>query len=364
MSIYNILDNGIIDFLNDLDMPCFVFFNNEDYIWENKNFRENEFLYNNKSELLKKVKKLISKYEIKEQNFCNDITFEKEKYNIRINFINCNEKKAYLCKLQKKQHISIKPYRNSFSEFSRVYNQNIFSIFNSVEFLKSSIEKNLQNKDIFTELSNNCYCIVKNTANMDLYFKICENRLINSNENIICLQNDLMNIADSSNQILGKNIIDFKSNTNELLYVCIDSENFLPLILNLISNSLNAIGENGAINITLDSDKDNAVIKIKDNGIGIKKDILCDILSDFNSYDTDTNTKSTVGIGLFIVKYIVNMINGSLSITSLENHGSEVIIKIPLTHKNPDSNCTLRSNSIISDMYYNNMSDLHAFLKG
>lgn len=78
----------------------------------------------------------------------------------------------------------------------------------------------------------------------------------------------------------------------------------------------------------------------------------------------DTNTKSSAGIGLYIVNEIIKSVKGEICIKSKFQQGTEVLLKIPITKNINTNNIKFENNTIVNDMYYNNMSDLHAFLKG
>ena len=108
----------------------------------------------------------------------------------------------------------------------------------------------------------------------------------------------------------------------------IDKNQWGQVLNNLIKNSLQALIEvdDAEIIITLeDRPKENAcIIKIKDNGRGIKKGDLSKI---FTPYFT---TKSTgTGIGLSLVKQIVENHNGTISFETKENKGTTFTLVIP-----------------------------------
>jgi nitrogen fixation/metabolism regulation signal transduction histidine kinase len=110
----------------------------------------------------------------------------------------------------------------------------------------------------------------------------------------------------------------------------IDKDQWGQALNNLIKNSLQALieVEDPVIIISLeDKPKEDAyVIKVKDNGRGIKKEDLSKV---FTPYFT---TKSTgTGIGLFLVKQIVENHNGTISFETKENKGTTFSLVIPKT---------------------------------
>ena len=98
-------------------------------------------------------------------------------------------------------------------------------------------------------------------------------------------------------------------------------------ISNLIENSI----KYGAtkLEITLKKEKNKIILSIKDNGIGIPKDKLPFIFDEFYRVDESRNKKvKGFGLGLSIVKSIINLHNGKIKLISEENKGAKAIIKI------------------------------------
>jgi len=97
-------------------------------------------------------------------------------------------------------------------------------------------------------------------------------------------------------------------------------------ISNLIENSI----KYGAtkLEITLKKEKNKIILSIKDNGIGIPKDKLPFIFDEFYRVDESRNKKvKGFGLGLSIVKSIINLHNGKIKLISEENKGVDAIIE-------------------------------------
>ena len=97
-------------------------------------------------------------------------------------------------------------------------------------------------------------------------------------------------------------------------------------ISNLIENSI----KYGAskILISLKKEKNKIILSIKDNGIGIPKDKLPFIFDEFYRVDESRNKKvKGFGLGLSIVKSIINLHNGKIKLLSDVNKGVKVIIE-------------------------------------
>jgi len=96
---------------------------------------------------------------------------------------------------------------------------------------------------------------------------------------------------------------------------------------NIIDNAIFAVPKNGEIVIETKCDKKNMTIRITDNGSGIPKEILSRI---FDPFFTTKKVGEGTGIGLDIVKNVINRHNGEIKVNS--NPGkTEFIISIPVS---------------------------------
>lgn len=102
-----------------------------------------------------------------------------------------------------------------------------------------------------------------------------------------------------------------------------DYEKFIQVFFNLIKNAMQASQKGDKIEIIVKKIEKNIVIRIKDHGTGIKEDNLDSV---FNPFFT---TKSNgIGLGLSIVKQIINNHNGDIFFITEENNGTEFIITL------------------------------------
>jgi signal transduction histidine kinase len=99
---------------------------------------------------------------------------------------------------------------------------------------------------------------------------------------------------------------------------------------NLISNSIKYSNESSKIFISLKLNKD-LIFTIRDSGIGISSDDLPYIFEKFYKADkSHSRSVSGHGVGLAIVKRIVELHNGNIKINSELNKGTEIIIQLPV----------------------------------
>ncbi|MEM7298514.1 MAG: ATP-binding protein, partial [Bacteroidota bacterium] len=109
--------------------------------------------------------------------------------------------------------------------------------------------------------------------------------------------------------------------------VKVDHSRLNIVLKNLISNSLAFGRENGHTIVSADVTGSELVVKIKDDGVGIRQDIQAKI---YDMFFRGSNISQGAGLGLFIVKDILEEIKGKISFTSAEGEGTEFVVKIPV----------------------------------
>lgn len=115
---------------------------------------------------------------------------------------------------------------------------------------------------------------------------------------------------------------------NEIPLVRIDKNHLKQLLLNIVQNSFQAIGENGTIILMTKYQpyRNKVVIKIADNGGGIDRDNLKKVLEPLF-----TTKKDGTGLGLTVCKNILDIYGGNIRILSKKGKGT--IVRIVLSAK-------------------------------
>lgn len=109
----------------------------------------------------------------------------------------------------------------------------------------------------------------------------------------------------------------------------IDVNRFRQVIANLLDNALKYTSQGGTVNVSLWSQRDQALFIIKDTGVGITTEELPHIWD--RLYRSDRSRSVTgLGLGLSVVKAIVEAHGGTVSVSSRPGTGSEFTITIPL----------------------------------
>ncbi|MBK0378940.1 sensor histidine kinase [Mucilaginibacter segetis] len=140
----------------------------------------------------------------------------------------------------------------------------------------------------------------------------------------------LQGIADTWKiQLGGKENVVLISNV-KAAYAQINHEKFPRVIDNLISNALKFSKETDKVELHLNRIKEKIVIQVKDHGLGIPKDMIPKLFERFSGAGrTGLKGEQSTGIGLSIVKQIVEGHHGKISVQSEEGKGSTFTIELP-----------------------------------
>ena len=114
----------------------------------------------------------------------------------------------------------------------------------------------------------------------------------------------------------------------------LDLDLFGQAIINLLSNAVKYTPAGGQVRIRTRMQETEAVIEVLDNGMGIPVEALPRLFERFYRVPQNNKAAAGTGLGLALVKYIVtNIHDGSISVTSQVNQGSNFSIRIPLGHR-------------------------------
>lgn len=102
------------------------------------------------------------------------------------------------------------------------------------------------------------------------------------------------------------------------------------VVLNLLQNAYKYGRENGTVNVTLRAEGDNAVLRVKDDGIGIAEKDMDSIWQRFWQADASRGEDGGSGLGLAMVKEISEFHGGSASVESSLGQGSVFTVTLPL----------------------------------
>jgi len=142
-----------------------------------------------------------------------------------------------------------------------------------------------------------------------------------------CKIEDIMekNIIFLTPQIEEHNFKIIKKISQGLPEIMADSAMLYQAFLNILLNSFQSLDDNGCITIKIKLDSDNIIINFIDNGKGIKEEILKKIWTPFF-----TSKETGTGLGLGIIKNIIEAHNGTITISNTAPNGANVKIILPV----------------------------------
>lgn len=145
------------------------------------------------------------------------------------------------------------------------------------------------------------------------------------------ISKELNNIITTFKPLYTKNGFYIKSEIENDIEITMDKDKLKQIMYNLLSNSIKYLNDKGKVLIILIKDETNAIIKIIDNGIGMEEKNLPFIFDRFYRADISINKNTNgTGLGLPIVKSIIDAHGGTININSKHGEWTEVVITLPL----------------------------------
>ena len=136
---------------------------------------------------------------------------------------------------------------------------------------------------------------------------------------------DIIKVVGLALDIFNEDYIIY-SHQETAIIIKMDRTQLIRVVTNLVKNGIQAIPENrvAKINVGVQSEGDNVVITITDNGIGVSEE------NKYKVFEPKFTTKSSgMGLGLAMVKNIVETYDGSITFTSIKNLQTTFTVKIP-----------------------------------
>ncbi len=130
-----------------------------------------------------------------------------------------------------------------------------------------------------------------------------------------------------------KLLLEYKEPKEKLPLVLADPERLKQALINLIGNSIKYT-EKGSIEVTTKIENDKLEIKIADTGIGMSAEDQKHLFEKFHRVQNEKTAKIIgTGLGLWITKQIVELMNGKIYLESMKDVGTQVTVKLNLVKK-------------------------------
>jgi PAS domain S-box-containing protein len=180
-------------------------------------------------------------------------------------------------------------------------------------------------------MKQNCYRLVRLIDNLIDVTKIDAGyfEIHLSNCNIVSVIEEITLSVAEYVENKGISLI-FDTEIEEKIIAC-DKEKIERIMLNLISNAIKFTNLGGNILVNMFERSDNIVVSVRDTGIGIAKEKQSCIFDRFIQVDKSlTRNREGSGIGLSLVKALVEMHGGKMFLESEVNKGSEFSFELPI----------------------------------
>ncbi len=259
-----------------------------------------------------------------------DISEHKKSENLRLKI---QEQSRLLDKAAEYDKLKTEFFANLSHEFRTPLNVMLstLQLLNLIGGNKTSTDSKDKISKYYNIMKQNCYRLLRLVNNLIDITKIDAEyfKLSLKNENIISTIEDItLSVTDYAKN-KGLDII-FDTNVEEKLMAC-DADKIERIMLNLLSNAIKFTSSGGSIFVNI-LDKDSSIIvSVRDTGVGIPKDKQLSIFKRFVQVDKSLSRKREgSGIGLSLVKSLVELHNGTIKINSEYGKGSEFIIELPV----------------------------------
>lgn len=114
---------------------------------------------------------------------------------------------------------------------------------------------------------------------------------------------------------------------------CVDTVRFTQLMVIIIDNAVKYSNKPGNIVVKVEKIKSNAIITVKDSGMGIKEEDIDKVFTRFYRGDKSRTNREGSGLGLAIARWVVKVHDGKIKLESEEGVGTTIGITIPIVNK-------------------------------
>ena len=117
----------------------------------------------------------------------------------------------------------------------------------------------------------------------------------------------------------------------EPIWLHADAGRLEQVVVNLLTNAAKYTEEGGRIRLTVEQDGGEAVLRLRDTGVGIAPELLPRVFDLFTQADRSLDrAQGGLGIGLALVQRLVELHGGRVEVTSSLGHGSEFVVRLPI----------------------------------
>lgn len=117
----------------------------------------------------------------------------------------------------------------------------------------------------------------------------------------------------------------------EPIWLFADAVRLEQVMVNLLTNAAKYTDDGGSILLSVQQERDEAVIRVRDSGVGIAPELLPHVFDLFTQAERSlARSQGGLGIGLSLVQRLVEMHEGTVEVTSTQGEGSEFTVRLPV----------------------------------
>ncbi|MCX8128798.1 MAG: ATP-binding protein [Clostridia bacterium] len=255
------------------------------------------------------------------------------------------EKNVLLNKTIEMDRIKTEFFSNISHELRTPLNVILSTLKLSSKYLGNNFSVDYENKMTknFGIMNQNCLRLLRLVNNLIDVTKIDAGYLkpYKQNCNIVSIIEDITLSVAQYVESKGISLL-FDTDVEERILAC-DPEKIERIILNILSNATKFTNRGGSIFVNICDKETSIIVSVKDTGIGIPENKQSEIFDRFKQVDQSlTRNFEGSGIGLSLVKSLIEMHDGTITLESEPGKGSNFIIEIPVKLLEGD-------NSILAD---------------
>ena len=217
------------------------------------------------------------------------------------------------------------------------YLGNLKERFSNKDDVNSSLHTIEQNSNNLLNLVNQMLDLAK-LEKGQLNLNLIQSDIVVFSSHIL---NSFLSIASEKRIILN-----FSSNQDKIL-MDFDAEKMRQILTNLISNAIKFSPEDSALFVKVNKVKNRLKLKVTDTGYGIPEDELSFVFHRFYQVENNEHKISQgTGIGLALTKELVELFNGTITVTSKLGNGTTFTITLPITNTSQKENLNLNDEQL------------------
>lgn len=233
---------------------------------------------------------------------------------------------------------ALRPVENSYKMLKQFTEDSSHELKTPLAIIRTNIDIALSKDDSNTDYLRNKMEFVNRAANRmtDIVSRMALLSKLDSGnfkveKSTIDLYSFIEEKKEEFEEISEKKNINLEFHGDRDIKLILDPSGLGEIMTNILNNAITYTGDGGKVSISLKNLGDRALISISDTGIGMSEEDLKHIFDRFYRSDRSRSRNTGgAGLGLSIVKEMVDLIGGTIEVTSEEGKGSTFSVFLPL----------------------------------